>query len=130
MRRPRAIVFLSTGCLACRQLAQHLHEVARTQPSFDYLVVISGDIATATQLANGSGLAKRITTWVDVGGVAAHSYQVAYTPFTYVVDEDSHVLIRGVANDWRGFESLLNEEGTLQAGKPWVPVSEPSPANR
>ena len=90
----------------------------------------SRDIATATQLANGSGLAKRITTWVDVGGVAAHSYQVAYTPFTYVVDEDSHVLIRGVANDWRGFESLLNEEGTLQAGKPWVPVSEPSPANR
>jgi hypothetical protein len=30
-------------------------------------------------------------------------------------------VIRGVANDWRQLESLLDQEGTLQAGH-WVDV--------
>jgi hypothetical protein len=29
-------------------------------------------------------------------------------------------VIRGVANDWRQLESLLDQEGTLQAGRGWV----------
>ena len=43
------------------------------------------------------------------------------TPFAYLLDHERNVVIRGIANDWRQLESLLEQEGTLQAG-PWVDV--------
>lgn len=131
----RAVVFLSTGCLACRQLAPHLKEVVKTRSDAEFLVVISGDMDSCRQLAFGAGLAGALPVWVDQGGSIAALYQVAMTPFTYVTDEDGRVLARGVANDWRGLDSLLDEEGTLQAGKTWETVPDdadepagPSPA--
>jgi hypothetical protein len=45
---------------------------------------------------------------------------VTLTPFAYLLDHERNVVIRGIANDWRQLESLLEQEGTLQAGRGWV----------
>ena len=59
---------------------------------------------------------------VDTTGQIEKDYAVTLTPFAYVVDHEGRVVIRGLANDWRQLESLLEQEGTLQAGMPFVAV--------
>jgi len=56
---------------------------------------------------------------VDTNGQIEKDYQVTLTPFAYLLDHEGRVVIRGVANDWRQLESLLDQEGTLQAAG-WV----------
>ena len=41
---------------------------------------------------------------------------MSLTPFAYLIDYEGKVVIRGLANDSRDFEWLLEQEGTLQAG--------------
>ena len=57
---------------------------------------------------------------IDTNGQIEKDYMVTLTPFAYLLDHEGRVLIRGVANDWRQLESLLDQEGTLQAGRGWV----------
>ena len=52
---------------------------------------------------------------VDTNGQIEKDYAVTLTPFAYVIDHEGNVVIRGIANDWRQLESLLEQEGTLQA---------------
>ena len=59
---------------------------------------------------------------VDTNGQIEKDYMVTLTPFAYLLDHEGRVVIRGVANDWRQLESLLDQEGTLQAGRGWVDV--------
>jgi len=56
---------------------------------------------------------------IDTNGQIEKDYKVTLTPFAYVLDHERRVVIRGVANDWRQLESLLDQEGTLQLGS-WV----------
>jgi hypothetical protein len=58
---------------------------------------------------------------VDTNGQIERDYLVTLTPFAYVLDYEGNVVIRGIANDWRQLESLLEQEGTLQSGR-WVEV--------
>ena len=53
---------------------------------------------------------------VDTNGQIEKDYLVTLTPFAYVLDHERNVVIRGIANDWRQLESLLEQEGTLQLG--------------
>ena len=53
---------------------------------------------------------------VDTNGQIEKDYLVTLTPFAYLLDHERNVVIRGIANDWRQLESLLEQEGTLQAG--------------
>jgi hypothetical protein len=59
---------------------------------------------------------------VDTTGQIEKDYLVTLTPFAYLIDHEGRVVIRGIANDWRQLESLLEQEGTLQAGMGFVPV--------
>ncbi len=52
---------------------------------------------------------------IDVAGSIESAYEVTMTPFTYVLDYRGQVLVRGVSNDWRHLESLLDQEGTLES---------------
>ena len=54
---------------------------------------------------------------VDTNGQVEKDYLVTLTPFAYLLDHEGRVVIRGIANDWRQLESLLEQEGTLQAGR-------------
>ena len=58
---------------------------------------------------------------VDTTGQIEKDYLVTLTPFAYLLDHEGNVVIRGVANDWRQLESLLEQEGTIQAA-PFVSV--------
>ena len=51
---------------------------------------------------------------VDTNGQIEKDYLVTLTPFAYLLDHERNVVIRGIANDWRQLESLLEQEGTLQ----------------
>jgi hypothetical protein len=51
---------------------------------------------------------------IDETGDAEAAFGIEMTPFTYLLDFQGRVVIRGVANDWRQLESLLNQEGTLE----------------
>jgi hypothetical protein len=53
---------------------------------------------------------------VDTNGQVETDYAVSLTPFAYLIDHEGKVVIRGLANDWRQLESLLEQEGTLQRG--------------
>jgi hypothetical protein len=59
---------------------------------------------------------------VDTTGQIEKDYLVTLTPFAYLIDHEGRVVIRGIANDWRQLESLLEQEGTLQAGMGFVPM--------
>jgi methylamine dehydrogenase accessory protein MauD len=116
---PRLLVFASPGCLSCRELIPGLNEVRKTrQGEFDFLVVCRGDIESC----RGFGRMNRLEApmVVDTNGQIEKDYMVTLTPFAYVLDHEGRVVIRGVANDWRQLESLLDQEGTLQAGRGWV----------
>jgi methylamine dehydrogenase accessory protein MauD len=113
----RMLVFASPGCLSCRELIPGLNEVRKTRRDFDFLVICRGDVESC----QGFGRMNRLEApmVVDTTGQIEKDYLVTLTPFAYLLDHERNVVIRGIANDWRQLESLLEQEGTLQAG-PWV----------
>jgi methylamine dehydrogenase accessory protein MauD len=118
---PRLLVFASPGCLSCRELIPGLNEVRKTrQGEFDFLVVCRGDIESCRAFGRMNRLEAPMV--VDTNGQIEKDYMVTLTPFAYLLDYEGRVVIRGVANDWRQLESLLDQEGTLQAGRGWVDV--------
>jgi methylamine dehydrogenase accessory protein MauD len=117
---PRLIVFASPGCLSCRELIPGLNEVRKTRAGeFDFLVICRGDVESCKSFGRMNRLEAPMV--VDTNGQIEKDYLVTLTPFAYLLDHERNVVIRGIANDWRQLESLLDQEGTLQAG-PWVDV--------
>lgn len=117
---PRMLVFASPGCLSCRELMPGLNEVRKTRGEWDFLVVCRGDLESCRAFGRMNRLEAPML--VDTTGQIEKDYLVTLTPFAYVIDHEGRVVIRGVANDWRQLESLLEQEGTLQAGMGFVPV--------
>lgn len=121
--RPRLLVFLSTSCLSCRELVPGLNEVRATRGrEFDFLVVCRGDLESCRAFARMNRL--HAPMLVDTNGLVEKEYQVSVTPFAYLLDHERRVVIRGIANDWRQLESLLEQEGTLQAGRGFATLDE------
>lgn len=117
----RMVVFLSPNCLSCRELVPHLNEVRETRgKEFEFVTVCQGDEEGCRAFARMNRL--KMPVFLDVGGEISHAYQVALTPFAYVLDFQGRVVIRGVVNDWRQLESLLDQEGTPEAGMTWSQV--------
>ena len=116
----RMLVFASPGCLSCRELIPGLNEVRKTRGDFDFLVVCRGDLESCQAFGRMNGLEAPMV--VDTTGQIEKDYLVTLTPFAYLIDHEGRVVIRGIANDWRQLESLLDQEGTLQAGMGFVPV--------
>jgi methylamine dehydrogenase accessory protein MauD len=117
---PRMLVFASPGCLSCRELIPGLNEVRKTRGDFDFLVVCRGDLESCQAFGRMNRLEAPMV--VDTTGQIEKDYLVTLTPFAYLIDHDGRVVIRGIANDWRQLESLLEQEGTLQAGLGFVPM--------
>jgi methylamine dehydrogenase accessory protein MauD len=117
---PRMLVFASPGCLSCRELIPGLNEVRKTRGDWDFLIVCRGDLESCQGFGRMNGLEAPMV--VDTTGQIEKDYAVTLTPFAYVVDHEGRVVIRGLANDWRQLESLLEQEGTLQAGMQFAPV--------
>ena len=113
----RLIVFASPGCLSCRELIPGLNEVRKTRREFDYLVICRGDVESCQAFGRMNRLEAPMV--VDTTGQIEKDYLVTLTPFAYLLDHERNVVIRGIANDWRQLESLLEQEGTLQAAG-WV----------
>lgn len=117
---PRMIVFASPGCLSCRELIPGLNEVRKTRSGeFDFLVVCRGDPESCQAFGRMNRLEAPMV--VDTTGQIEKDYIVTLTPFAYLLDHERNVVIRGLANDWRQLESLLEQEGTLQPSG-WVEV--------
>jgi methylamine dehydrogenase accessory protein MauD len=118
---PRLIVFASPGCLSCRELIPGLNEVRKTRGGeFDFVVVCRGDVGSCQSFGRMNRLEAPMV--IDTTGQIEKDYLVTLTPFAYLLDHERRVVIRGIANDWRQLESLLDQEGTLQAGKAFVDV--------
>jgi methylamine dehydrogenase accessory protein MauD len=117
--RARMIVFASPGCLSCRELIPGLNEVRKTRRDHDFLVVCRGDLESCQAFGRMNRLEAPMV--VDTTGQIEKDYLVTLTPFAYLLDHERNVVIRGVANDWRQLESLLEQEGTIQAA-PFVSV--------
>jgi methylamine dehydrogenase accessory protein MauD len=111
---PRMLVFASPGCLSCRELMPGLNEVRKTRGEYDFLVVCRGDLESCQAFGRVNRLEAPMV--VDTTGQIEKDYLVTLTPFGYLIDHEGRVVIRGIANDWRQLESLLEQEGTLQAG--------------
>ena len=118
---PRLVVFASPGCLSCRELIPGLNEVRKTRSAeFDFLVICRGDVESCQSFGRMNRLEAPML--VDTTGQIEKDYLVTLTPFAYLLDHEGKVVIRGIANDWRQLESLLEQEGTLQAGRGFVDV--------
>jgi methylamine dehydrogenase accessory protein MauD len=121
----RLLIFITPSCLSCRELIPGINEVMDTrQDEFDVVVVCRGDVTSCREFARRQRLKAQML--VDTDGHVHESYEVEVTPFAYVLDDEQRVLIRGVANDWRHLESLLEQEGTLELGRQWSPVHDES----
>lgn len=111
--KARVLVFLSTTCLSCEQLVPHLNEVARTRGAeFDWLVICQGSRDECRAFRTTTKL--QLQVLVDESRQAESDYDVALTPFAYLLDWEGRVVIRGVVNNWQQLESLLEQEGTLE----------------
>jgi methylamine dehydrogenase accessory protein MauD len=119
---PRMLVFASPGCLSCRELIPGLNEVRKTRNDFDFLVICRGDVESCQAFGRMNRLEAPMV--VDTNGQIEKDYAVSLTPFAYLIDHEGKVVIRGLANDWRQLESLLEQEGTLQAGMRFAAVDE------
>jgi len=107
------LVFLSTGCLACRQLVPHLNAMARDrQGEVTFLTVCHGHDAGCHEFARTYKL--EVSMLADPTDAIAASYGIDVTPFAFLIDERGIVLLRGVVNSWPQLESLLKQEGTIQ----------------
>lgn len=126
---PQLLLFLSPSCLACRKLLPHLKEIVKTRKrEFDFVVICTGaDLHACRQFANDYSVDGQVL--VDESGRIAKAYEATLTPFAYLLDYQRRILMRGVANDWRGLESMLNQEGTPQAGTVWIktPTTDATP---
>ena len=121
--KARLIVFLSPSCLSCRELVPGLNEVRATRGrEFDFLVVCRGDIDSCRGFASMNRLHAPMV--IDTNGQIEKDFAVTMTPFAYLLDHESRVVIRGIANDWRQLESLLEQEGTLQAGRGFADIED------
>jgi methylamine dehydrogenase accessory protein MauD len=117
--KPRVLVFASPGCLSCRELIPGLNEVRKTRKGeFDFLVICRGDVESCQGFGRMNRLEAQMV--VDTNGQIEKDYQVTLTPFAYLLDHEGNVVIRGIANDWRQLESLLEQEGTLQTTQSWT----------
>ena len=117
---PRMLVFASPGCLSCRELIPGLNEVRKTRGELDFLVVCRGDLESCQAFGRMNRLETQMI--VDTTGQIEKDYLVTLTPFAYLIDHEGRVVIRGIANDWRQLESLIEQEGTLQAGMGFAPM--------
>ncbi len=126
--RPRLLIFVSPSCLSCRELIPGLNEVQATRGrEFDFLAVCRGDFESCRSFARMNRLHAPMV--VDTNGQIEKDFEVQLTPFAYLLDYEGRVVIRGLANDWRQLESLLEQEGTLQRGRAFVPVEEDGAGN-
>lgn len=111
--RGLAVTFLSPTCILCKQLIPHLNGVYREYGGdTGMLVVCHGTHQGCAEFARLFRINPPVV--IDMDGSVARSFGVQGYPFTYVLDGDGRVLIRGIANDWTQLEALLREEGTLQ----------------
>lgn len=109
----RVLLFLNPTCVSCHQIARDLREVVGTRgPEFDFLVICRGDATSCNSLAVTAKLTSPLI--VDPSGSIQEAYQVKYTPFAYVLDRDQRILVRGVVNNWRQLDGLLDQEGVLE----------------
>lgn len=114
-KRARVLVFVSPTCASCRHLIPHLNEVSHTRGNeYHFLVLCKGDRAACSAMARRNGLKTQML--VDESGHIESAYQVTMTPLTYLLDHQGRVVIRGIANDWRQLEALLDQEGTREMG--------------
>jgi methylamine dehydrogenase accessory protein MauD len=112
--QPRVLVFLSTSCYACKEFLPHIKEVARTRSGWEFVVLCRGDRPSCQAFLKGSDVLAPIL--LDLDGLISASYEVALTPFVYVLDYERRVLIRGVATNWVQLDGMLDQEGTIQQG--------------
>jgi methylamine dehydrogenase accessory protein MauD len=119
------LIFLSSTCAPCRALVPHLNEVSsRFKSKVVTLAVCQGSEEACVEFAKLSNLQAKIVA--DSANFVGATYNVKFTPFAYLIDENGFVLIRGVANTSSQLEALLEEEGTLQGDKSWQVAAESS----
>lgn len=112
-----ALIFLSTGCLACRELVPHLNRMARDRAGeVDFLAVCAGTDNACREFTRSLKLETKIL--LDPTGAIGEKYGVAFNPFTFLIDQNGVILTRGVVNTWSQVEALLNEEGTVRTYEP------------
>lgn len=120
-RQARVLTFVTPTCASCRELLPHLNEVIHTRDSeFGFLTICKGDRVGCQTLATTYGL--KAPLLLDESGQITELYQVSVTPFTYLLDYEGRVMIRGIANDWQQLEALIDQEGTFEAGRAWSSV--------
>lgn len=119
--KTRLLMFLTSTCVACRQVIPHLNEFAITHPELEVLAICSGVEEACVKLARASHL--RVPLLLDESSEISSLFQVMYTPFAYLLSPGGEVVLRGVANDWRQLEGLLKEEGTLETGHFWEEIA-------
>jgi methylamine dehydrogenase accessory protein MauD len=121
------LVFVTPTCVACRQLSQHLNDVARQrQGEFAVVTVCHGSEETCREFAGAYRLNSPVL--LDPLNAIGESFDVQMTPFAFLLGEDGVVRLRGVVNSWPQLDALVEEEGTVNpSGWQREPVSEVRP---
>ena len=106
------LVFLTTRCEACRNLAPSLVRAAREHERDAKIVIVcSGPGDECTMFAREFGLSMPVV--VDQDQQIFTAYRIRRTPIALLVDNDGRARIQGIANDGQQLEGLFREEATL-----------------
>lgn len=120
--RPRVLTFVSPTCMSCHAVLRGLKDVIATRKDeIEFVAICQGQHEACVGMRDVAGV--EVQMLLDPTAEISEQYGVSMTPFVYFIDGSQRVLMRGVANDWRGIESLLAEEGTLQTGE-WSEMSD------
>jgi thiol-disulfide isomerase/thioredoxin len=96
--RPGLLVFLSTTCAPCDDLAPALARLATSWPEGWLLLVCAGDPADVRGWSARHGLPDGIVA-PDRGGRLTADHRVAVTPYCIAVSDDGTVAAKGVASN-------------------------------
>jgi len=102
------LAFSSTDCRACTEMYPHLTAFSENQPDVQVVMISQGSAEENQQLVQAQGFTFPVLAWDDS---VARDYQVAGTPFLYVIDAEGVITNADFANTLEQLEALVESGG-------------------
>lgn len=108
---PTLLVFMSTGCSVCRDLAPALRSVARDEEGRLTVIIVS-EAGREEDAAHFYGILGLGHVPVVIDPLVNELYRNHATPYAILLDSDGQVLAKGLVNHLEHLESLLEAART------------------
>jgi methylamine dehydrogenase accessory protein MauD len=118
--RSTITLFVSVGCAPCKEILGALRATKRglIRPP-DFLVVFEGPAARAQEYVRRYRLGE--TVIVDEAAVIRRALGIERVPYSFYIDRDGVIRMKGVTNRRQQLEGLIAGRGTYLENPVWQP---------